>query len=364
MYAVGIHLGSLTTQAVYMDVRGDCIRLTDLEDACSYPIPSWVALDASEPLIGHTALRWRYSESPPPLIRFAREALLVDRAVLAASAGPPCTADTIGLALLNKVLCDVPTQRREDLWVALTVPDGISALRRQRMKEVWRAAGLHNLAFLEDSLAALYQARASARCQGQTILLLVFDEDALKITLLRCQSADFVVAASTVVDGVSLLSIRNALAAAIARDAQRLIGGNDGQGALEPAEMEDHWYHYGDAFISHCADAPQTPFNRELILRYRSRYLTLLFTPAALDSNLNAQRRLLENSLLAFAQCHADAAIDQAFCIGKLGRLLQAPDLLQTIPGLRPQAITVQPDTALAHGAAMYAAQQGCRACA
>ena len=359
MYALGIHLGSLTTQAVYIDSLGDSGRLTDLEEARSYPIPSWVALDGLGPLTGHAALRLRSSESPPTLIRFAREALLIDGAVLATVAGQHRTVDEIGVLLLNKILRDLPSQRRDDLYVALTVPDGISAERRRRIHEAWSVAGLQNLAFLEDSFAALNKARASASLNGQAFLSLVFDEDALKITLLRRQSSEFAVAAHTVVNAISLLAIRNALVEAITRDAGRLVGRHGDDSAVESAELVDYWYHHGDAFISHCADAPQTPFSRELILRYGNRYLTLMFTPAALDESLDALRRLLENRLLAFVQRHASATIDHALCTGRLGVLLNASGILQKTLGLRPHAITGQPDTALAHGAALYAARIG-----
>jgi len=353
VYALGIHLGSLTTQAVYIDSLGDSGRLTDLEEGRSYPIPSWVALDGFGSLTGYAALRLRSSESPPALIRFAREALLVDKATLA-NADQPRTADEIGVLLLNKVLRDLPSLRRDDLFVALTVPDGMSDQRRQQMHEIWRGVGLQNLAFLEDSVAVLNAANNRAALSGNTFLSLVFDEDALKISLLRRQASEFTVSAHTVIEAVSLLAIRNALAEAVTRDAKLLTSGHD---VVEPAELEDCWYRHGDAFIGHCADAPQTAFSRELILRYGNRYLTLIFTPAALDESLDAQRRMLESRLLEFAQRHAGPSIDQAICTGKLGRLLNASGLLQKTLGLRPDAITIQPDTALAHGAALYAAR-------
>ena len=357
MYALGIHLGSLTTQAVYIDALGDSGRLTDPDEARSYPIPSWVALDESGPLTGHAALRLRSSEAPPPpLIRFTRKALRGDDAVLAASIGPPRSADEIGVLLLKKILRDLPTQRRDDLHVALTVPDRISSERRQRMHEAWSAAGLRHLHFVEDSLAVFEQTRGRAAFNGQAALSLVFDEEALNITLLRRQSAEWVAEITTVVEAISLLAIRNVLVETIKQDARRLAGGDC---AVEPPELTDYWYLHGDAFIRHCADAPQTPFNRELILRYGNRYLTLLFTPAALDDSLDRLRRILESRLLEFVQRSANVTIDHALCTGTLGVLLNASGLLQKTLGLRPAAMTSQPDTALAHGAALYAARNG-----
>ncbi len=198
--------------------------------------------------------------------------------------------------------------------------------------------------------------RGRTAFNGQAVLSLVFDEEALNITLLRRQSAEWVAEITTVVEAISLLAIRNALVETMMRDAQPLVGGN---GAVEPPELTDYWYCHGDAFIRHCADAPQTPFNRELILRYGNRYLTLLFTPAALDDSLDRLRRMLESRLLEFVQRSAGVTIDHALCTGTLGVLLNASGLLQQTLGLRPAAITSQPDTALAHGAALYAARNG-----
>lgn len=375
MYALGIHLGSLTTQAIYLDDHAISRRLTELEEMSCYPIPSWIAPVESGSLVaGHAALRLYARESLQfPLKDFDRQGLRktlmrFDRQKLRETDPVPSrTEEAADILLLRKVLNDLPPLSPDKPAVALTVPDGMPQECQARMHKAWNITGIQTLTVLEDSVAALYHARACKTLNGSTspslnfdedatFLSLIFDEDALTMTLVRYHAKEFAVTAHTVIKSISLLAIRRELRRAVIPDAQ-WVDSQRGNGALERLELEAYWYRYGEAFLTHCLDAPHLPFNQQMIFHYGHRYLPLIFSPAVLDVCLDNLRQMLKRYLAELVERHVDTTVDHALYTGSLGELLKVSDILQETLGLRSEAIIGQPDTALAHGAALYVAQ-------
>jgi molecular chaperone DnaK len=350
--AVGIDLGTTYSAIAHLDDLGRPQTINNIEG--EKITPSMILLDGQEIVVGKEALKAMATDMESVAACPKRDVgSPAYHRLLAGRKYPP---EVLEALVLRKLAHDARQQVAEFNQVVITVPAYFDEVRRKATQDAGYIAGLDVIDIINEPTAA---ALAFAFQRG--LLLPTGDQAPLrKVLIYDLGGGTF---------DVTVMKIEGRQLKTLATDGDMRLGGLDWDQRLIDYVAEQYLQQYGDdprldsntlgRLWRDCEDAKRTLSTRSKTLiechhRGHSVQVPLTreqfeaMTMDLLDRTSFTTRQALKNSGLAWKDIH------HVLLVGGATRMPAVRELLKQLSGQEPD-VSVSPDEAVAHGAALHA---------
>lgn len=347
--AVGIDLGTTYSAVAYVDDRGEPHTIVNSEGDLT--TPSAALIEKDEVTIGKLALKAQIT-LPGNVATFAKRDI-GKPAISATVDGRSIAPEVVESMILARLKRDAETRLGHPITHAvITVPAYFNEPKRRSTIRAAKLAGLEALAIINEPTAAAiaYGIEKHSEILGpQTVLIYDLGGGTFDVSMVKVDHAQITVVAT---DG-------NAMLGGIDWD-RCLVKWLDDQFAkkckFRPSEVEsgDAWLMQEAVELKHALTARtdvkvRLTFQSATLITAITRSQFDDLTAHLLDRTRFTVRKLMKESGTAWED------IDQVILVGGSTRLPQVIEMITTLSGMEPN-LSVSADEAIAHGAAIYAA--------
>jgi len=342
MGLLSIHPGDLHLRSAYLGPLDEPAAVEDSADPARFVTPSIVALDTGGSLLGYPALMASATARPERVLwRFSRAALGEGGIVATDASQRGLTSETFLAFAASRLAWEAQAYAGTTPDLALVVPDELPAATLQRLSSATAAGAQRAVRVVRES-AALFATQAHA--SDGDWMIVSFDDDALRVRLVRRAAGDVTVLSAETLPGSGLAAVRarwleawDAAAAALVPGARAFEG--------DTWEFERVWQELWESLDAEYSDASRAlawPLVR------RSSVLTVCAHTASLTGDL---RSLVEQATRA-----AVALLARVPGTSLQGALVVAPGALRRllVPSLA-SAVGLAQDRCRTAGAEAYA---------